>query len=174
VEFKREGKNCIVWPMARIVGSEVIELGDSVVFADFSLVIARKRIVLGDYVQICTYASILGGEEVIIGDYSALGVGCRLFTGTEDYDTMTSSNIPVPYRVPHRERVVIGKHVTMGANSVILPGTVMGEGAVVGALSLVKGYLEPWTIYGGIPCKPIGMRNRDRVMEKVRQFESRQ
>jgi acetyltransferase-like isoleucine patch superfamily enzyme len=36
-----------------------------------------------------------------------------------------------------------------------------GEGAVLGAMSLVKESLEPWSIYAGVPARFIKPRSRD-------------
>jgi acetyltransferase-like isoleucine patch superfamily enzyme len=48
----------------------------------------------------------------------------------------------------------------VGAHSVVLPGVRLAEGAAVGALSLVKGSLEPWSVYGGVPARSLGPRRR--------------
>ena len=48
----------------------------------------------------------------------------------------------------------------VGANTVVLPGVTIGEGAVVGANSLVDRNLKPWGIYFGSPCKLIGWREK--------------
>lgn len=42
----------------------------------------------------------------------------------------------------------------------IIPGFKIKKGAFVGVSSLVKSDLEPWTIYAGTPCKPIGKREK--------------
>ena len=47
----------------------------------------------------------------------------------------------------------------------VLPGVTVGEGATVGALSLVNRDCEPWTIYGGVPARPLKARRKDRVLE---------
>ena len=46
------------------------------------------------------------------------------------------------------------------AGAVILPGVTIGEGAVVGANSVVDRNLKPWTIYHGNPVKKVGMREK--------------
>jgi acetyltransferase-like isoleucine patch superfamily enzyme len=43
----------------------------------------------------------------------------------------------------------------------ILPGVRIGEGAVVGAGSVVTKDLEPFKLYGGVPAKIIGSRNKN-------------
>ncbi|MBN1304191.1 MAG: 2,3,4,5-tetrahydropyridine-2,6-dicarboxylate N-acetyltransferase, partial [Anaerolineales bacterium] len=40
----------------------------------------------------------------------------------------------------------------IGTGSVILPGITIGEGAVVGANSVVTKNVEPYTVVGGVPA----------------------
>ncbi|MBK7960858.1 MAG: acyltransferase [Bdellovibrionales bacterium] len=56
--------------------------------------------------------------------------------------------------------VTIGDHVWIGTRSTILPGVQIGEGAVVGAGSVVTKSVDPYTIVAGCPAKKIGTRNR--------------
>lgn len=51
--------------------------------------------------------------------------------------------------------VVIGRDVMIGANSTILPGVVIGEGAEVSAMSLVNTDLPPGVLAGGVPVRVI-------------------
>jgi acetyltransferase-like isoleucine patch superfamily enzyme len=52
--------------------------------------------------------------------------------------------------------VVIGNDVTVGTKAVILPGVVIGDGAVVSSLSLVNKDVPPRTIVGGVPIHVLG------------------
>jgi acetyltransferase-like isoleucine patch superfamily enzyme len=52
--------------------------------------------------------------------------------------------------------VVIGDDVTVGAKSTILPGVVIGDGAVVSAMSLVNKDVPPHTTVGGVPIRVLG------------------
>jgi len=52
--------------------------------------------------------------------------------------------------------VVIGRDVVIGANCTILPGIVIGDGAVVSAMSLVNRDVAPGAIVGGVPIRLLG------------------
>lgn len=56
----------------------------------------------------------------------------------------------------------------IGGNSVILPGVTIGEGASVGAGSVVTKDLEPWGVYVG--NKRIGWRNKEEVLKNYKKF----
>ena len=51
--------------------------------------------------------------------------------------------------------IEIGNDCFIGANAIILKGTVLGEGCVVGAGSVVCGKFEPYTVIAGNPAKII-------------------
>ncbi len=47
-----------------------------------------------------------------------------------------------------------GSYIGMGA--MVMPGVTVGEGAIVGARSLVTKDVPPWTIVAGVPAKIVG------------------
>ncbi|NMB36508.1 MAG: acyltransferase [Bacteroidales bacterium] len=51
--------------------------------------------------------------------------------------------------------VVLKKGSTIGTGAMIMPGVTVGEGASVGAYSLVTKDVPPWTIVAGSPAKVI-------------------
>jgi len=52
-------------------------------------------------------------------------------------------------------KVVIKKNAFIGVHSVILPGVTIGEGAIVGAMSLVNKDVPPNTVVAGVPARVI-------------------
>lgn len=167
LEFNQVGKDVTIWSGAKIISPEVIEIGNSVLIDDFVLMMGGKKTSIGSFIHIGAFTSIAGGGELIMEDFTTLSHGIRLFTGNDDYlgGSLTNSTVPYPYRLPIRSFVHLKKHAIVGANSVILPGVVIGEGVAIGANSLIKKDCEPWMIYAGSPAKPIRPRPKDRILE---------
>jgi acetyltransferase-like isoleucine patch superfamily enzyme len=52
-----------------------------------------------------------------------------------------------------RGPVWVGRDVTIGANTTVLPGVVIGDGATVSAMSLVNRDVPPGAVVGGVPIR---------------------
>jgi acetyltransferase-like isoleucine patch superfamily enzyme len=154
----------------KILGIENITFGKNIILDDFSLIYATAPMKIGNYVHIACFASITGGAELIIEDFVAVSQGCRILTGTDDFVDwgFGNSTIDEKYRNTKREPVKIGKYCIIGANSVVLPGVTIGEGATVGAGSVVTKDLKPWGVYIG--NKRIKDRNKVGVLENYKKF----
>lgn len=148
-------------PHARIIGRENIIFGDPVIVDDFALILARDPVTIGNYVHIAAFSSITGGQRVDVGDFCAISQGARVLTGTDDFTGwgFGNSTIPSPFRNATRAPVTIGRFCIVGANAVVLPGVTIGEGATVGAGTVVTRDLEPWGVYLGNRR----IRDRDRL-----------
>lgn len=166
IGFASVGQDVTIWPLAKIVMPEVISIGNSVIIDDYVFIMGGPKTTIGSFIHIASFTSITGGGEFIMEDYSALSGGIRVYTGNEDYTggCMTNPAVPAPYRTPIRSFVHMKKHAIVGANSVILPGVVIGEGAVVGANSLVTKSCDPWTIYFGNPAKALRRRPSETIL----------
>lgn len=64
----------------------------------------------------------------------------------------------------HGGTVVIGNDVWIGANAVIVRGVNIGDGAIVAAGAVVTKDVEPYTIVGGVPARPIRKRFDDETI----------
>lgn len=162
LQFKSCGKNVTIYPSAKIVQSETIEIGDYSRIDDFTLVAGGKGITIGRYVHIASFVSIIGSGELVIGDYVGIAAGARIITGTDHYrdGARMSACLPKEQRNPILGKIVIGKDAFIGTNCLIHPNVTIGEGAIIGSNSLVLKDVEPWTINVGSPCKAIGLRPR--------------
>jgi len=101
-----------------------------------------------------------------IGDFAMIGMGVQI-VGREDHAT---NELGVPMlestwagdREPGiRDAVKIGTDVWIGGGSVVLSGISIGDGAIVGAGSVVTKDVEDFAIVGGNPARKLGMRFSD-------------
>lgn len=162
LNFKGLGKDVTIYPLAKIVKEENVEIGDHSKIDDFVFINGGKGTRIGRYVHIASFVSIIGGGELEIGDYGAVACGARIITGTNTYKggKRMSASLPLSQQGLEIGKVVIGKDAFIGTNVVIHPNVVIGEGAVIGSNSLVLGDVEPWSINIGSPSKKVGTRER--------------
>jgi len=160
--LKRCGREVKVYPLAKIVKPEVIEIGDYSMIDDFTFIYGGKGIRIGRYVHIASFVSIIGGGELLVGDYAAIACGSRILTGTDTYygGKRMSAALPPEQRNVIAGKVVIEKDAFIGTNVVIHSNVRIGEGAIIGSNSLVLHDVEPWSTNVGSPCKKIGERPR--------------
>lgn len=155
-----------IWPWAKIVGAERLEIGNRVIIDDFVFLHAGEHTRIGSFVHIASHVMIAGGGRLVIEDFAGISGGVRIYTGNDQYggQCLTGPTVPPPFRVPIRGSVTIGRHVIIGANSVILPGVTIGEGAVIGACSFVNKDCGPWTVNFGAPAKRISQRPSGEIL----------
>jgi galactoside O-acetyltransferase len=154
----------------KIIGLENIDFGKNIIIDDFVFIYAKENIKIGNYVHIALHSSITGGEKLIIEDYSAISQGVRILTATDDFKDWGFGNSTVAnnFRNINAGLIKISRFSIVGANSVVLPNVVIGEGAMVGANSVVTKDLQPWGIYVG--NKKVGERNKEEVLKNYEKF----
>jgi galactoside O-acetyltransferase len=160
--LKNCGKEVRIYPTAKIVKPEVIEIGDHTVIDDYTFINGGNGITLGRYIHVASFTSIIGGGSLEVGDYAVLACGSRVLTGTDTYTggSRMSTSLPLEQRNPIIGKVVIEKDAFVGTNVVIHPNVTIGEGAIIGSNSLVIHDVPPYTINTGSPCKIQGKRPR--------------
>jgi acetyltransferase-like isoleucine patch superfamily enzyme len=88
-----------------------------------------------------------------IGDNVSISEGTTIFTLEHDPNSPDFSNRGAP--------VAIEDYAFIGAKATILPGVIVGCGAVVAAGAVVTHHVEPFTIVGGVPARLMGERARN-------------
>lgn len=158
--FAKIGKNVLISNKCSIYQADKMEIGNNVRIDDFCILLGK--IVLGNNIHIGAFCHLSGGAGITMGDYSALSQRCSLYTQNDDYSgrTMTNPTIPEKYKDVTAGEIVIGKYANIGASCIILPFVTIGEGASIGAMSLVNKSLDEWTYSLGIPCRTIRYREK--------------
>jgi virginiamycin A acetyltransferase len=148
--------------------------------ADIEDSVRGTRIVIGENVVIDAFVKIKpagGSGHLVIGAATTVNSGCVFYTGNGVHigrDVAIAANCtfaPVNHEYadrstpirrqgfrPSKGGIVVGDDVWIGANCVLLDGTVIGDGCVVAAGCVVRGTLEPYHVYGGNPLRQIGQR----------------
>jgi acetyltransferase-like isoleucine patch superfamily enzyme len=124
---------------------------------------------IGDYIHIAPYVTVIGGAGGLfrMGHFTSIAAGARIVCATDEYlgEGFVGPTIPAKYRDKVTVAPVIFEYFASAAtNVVILPGVTLAEGSVVGACSIVSRNTLPWTIYAGVPAKPIRERRRDKMI----------
>ena len=87
---------------------------------------------------------------ISLGRGALVSQGAHLCAGTHDISSAAFQLIARP--------ITIGPQAWIAAEAFVGPGVEVGEGAVLGARSVAFRPLEPWTVYGGNPAKPLKRR----------------
>ena len=97
-----------------------------------------------------THLVILDGADVSIGDNVFIAPNVGIYTAGHPLD-IARRNAGLEYARP----ISIGNDVWIGGNAVILPGVSIGDGAVIGAGSVVTRDVPAHTLAVGNPCRPL-------------------
>jgi galactoside O-acetyltransferase len=170
--FASFGKNVLLSDKASYYNCKNIRLGSNIRIDDFCVLSAGLGgIDIGNYIHVAVYSSLIGGGNITLADFSNISSRVAIYSSNDDYSgaAMTNPTIPAEFTNVHHADVKIGRHVIIGAGSIILPGVTLEEGVAVGALSLVKKDCQTFGIYMGSPAKRISERKLD-LLDLEKQF----
>jgi len=160
--LKHLGSNVLISDKCSIYNPDQIEIYDNSRIDDFCVISGNVKI--GRFVHLAPFCLIAGGEKgVEFEDFSGCAYHAQVFSQSDDYSgtTMTNPTIPTKYKNEFKKKVLIGRHVIIGAGSMVLPGVTVAEGCSIGAMSMLTKSTDAWGIYFGIPAKKIKSRKKD-------------
>lgn len=152
---------------ARIFGGERITLGHNVRIDAFCLLSsgATGHIRFGSYIHIASGTRIYGEGGVDFADFSSASAASTLYSASDDYsgDVLMGPTLPPGYTNVDVRPIVLERFAAIGAHGLVLPGVTLGEGSVLGAMSMASRDLTPWTIHAGVPARPVRERRRGAI-----------
>jgi len=159
------GRDVQVDSTVLLFGAEYIRLGSHVRIDAGVQITAAAPVTIGDHVHIGAASHLFGGAGIEICDFAGLSSRVSLFSMSDDYSLgyLTNPTVPAKYRLVTGGKIVLGRHAIVGCGTVILPGVHVGEGAAIGALSLVNKNVPPFEIFHGNPARRIGTRDEQRL-----------
>lgn len=164
-----------IYPQAKIIANEgALSIRECSQIDDFAFVNAGSKLSIGRYVHISSFCSIIGGGECELRDFCGLSAGCRIITGSDDFSGgyLTNPTVSPDFKNLKLGSVVLGRHALLGSNVVVMPGVFIGDGATVGAGSIVTKDLDPWSIYAGYSPRKVGERDASSVLANEAAFLS--
>jgi acetyltransferase-like isoleucine patch superfamily enzyme len=115
---------------------------------DFAVCIAHRETSIGDRVIITSYTSI---GRCMIGEGSGIGSGCHIISGKREH-TVNSDGID--FSIPMKgSSIKIGRKVWIGDGCIVMAD--IGDGAVIGAGSVVNRPVENYVVAAGNPARVI-------------------
>jgi len=139
-------------------------------------VAAKRKMRIGTKSSVSSSARFFYGENIQIGSRTNINRQCMLWAGKTSKiiigdDCLTGPGVKIiasKYAVkgiakirsfPQFEKdIIIGNDVWLGANSIILPGVCIGNGAIIGAGAVVTKNVAEYDIVAGIPAVKINSR----------------
>ena len=103
---------------------------------------------LGSHVFINFNFVLLDCAPVTIGDHVFIGPNVQIYTAHHPLDAATRDQ-----HIGWAEPITIGSHVWIGGGAIILPGVTIGDGAVIGAGSVVTKDVPAYHLAMGNPAK---------------------
>lgn len=122
--------------------TKTLTIGRNCEFGDFTHIVALKSVIIGDNVLIASKCFISDTDH---GIYKG--------------EIQDSPNVPPNERKLTSKPTEIGNNVWIGENAVILSGTYIANGCVIGANSVVRGNFDKVGIIAGNPAKYIKLYN---------------
>ena len=152
--------------------------------------VTSKNIIVGDFSYIAdsdfeshvTHHYEWLGDKLIIGKFCQIAAGVEFVMNGANHQMNSVSTFPfytlagwdmappATEDLPLKGDTVIGNDVWIGQNAVILPGVHIGDGAIIGANSVVGSDVEPYTIVAGDPAKVLRKRFDDELISLLLAF----
>ncbi|MFM0094175.1 type B chloramphenicol O-acetyltransferase [Paraburkholderia nemoris] len=120
------------------------------------------------------------GDRLIIGSFCSIGSGATfMMAGNQGHRNDWVTTFPFFYMQEEPAfagacdafepagDTIVGSDVWIGSEAMIMPGVHIGHGAVIGSRALVTKNVEPYTVVGGNPAKPIRKRFSDGEIEML-------
>ena len=153
--------------------------------------LTNPNIIVGDFTYIAdtdfeshvTHFYPWSKDKLIIGKFCQIAEGVEFMMNDANHQMSAVSTFPFytlegwdmePPKaddMPFKGDTVIGNDVWIGQNATILPGVHIGDGAIIGAHSVVGSNVDPYTIVVGNPAKSVQKRFDDELISLMLEWK---
>jgi Acetyltransferase (isoleucine patch superfamily) len=158
IGFASLGEKVLLSRKTSIYNAEDISIGNNVRIDDFCIL--SGKIEIGSNIHISAYVALYGNGGIILEDYTGISPRSTVYSAMDDFsgDYLIGPIHRTECINVQKGTVIIKRYSQIGTHSVIFPNVTIGEGCVIGAMTLVNKSLKEWGIYIGQPAKLIKKR----------------
>ena len=149
-------------------------------------VITNPNIIVGDFTMYNDFVRVprdfeknnvlyhypINRDRLIMGKFCSIACGAKFLFTSANHTQKSLSTYPFPIFFDEwdldveditsawdrKGDIIIGNDVWIGYEAVIMSGVTIGDGAIIGARSVVTKDIPPYTIVGGVPARQIRRR----------------
>lgn len=114
-------------------------------------------LIVGERTVINSCCVLYTGNGIVIGNDVAIAANCVFAPVNHEYASKDKLIREQRFR-PSKGGIIIEDDVWIGAGCVILDGAILRRGCVIGAMSLVRGLIQPFSVNVGSPLVCVGWR----------------
>ena len=156
-------KNAQISPLADVedsVRGSRIEIGDFAVIDAFVKIKpagGTGDVTIGTHSVVNSGCVIYSGNGVTIGQHVAIAANCTFASANHAFDDPDTLIMKQGF-APSRGGIRIEDDVWIGANTVLLDGAWVRQGAVIAAGAVVRGEIPPYGVAAGVPARVVKWR----------------
>ena len=161
--------------LKEVVTGPNIEVGDYTIYNDF--VHDPQEFETNNVL----YHYPINGDKLKIGKFCSIACGAKFLFASGNHALRSLSTYTFPLFFDewgldakdicsawdNKGDIVIGNDVWIGYEAVIMSGVKIGDGAIIGTRAVVTKDVEPYTIVGGLPAKPIRKRYSQDIITQL-------
>lgn len=161
--------------LKNVVNDPAISVGDYTMYNDF--VNDPREFAFNNVL----YKYYINHDHLIIGKFCSIACGAKFIFNSANHKLSSLSTYPFPIFYDewglnpanvtdawdNKGDIVLGNDVWIGFEAVILSGVHIGDGAIVGARSIVTKDVPPYTIVAGAPARPIRRRFDEHTIARL-------
>lgn len=172
--YPRRGDKETIY-LKNVIKNSNIQVGDYTIYNDFEddPILFEKNNVLYHYP--------INNDKLRIGRFCSIACGAKFLFNSANHTLSSLSTYPFPLFFEewglekkdvtrawdNKGDIVIGNDVWIGYKAVILAGVTIGDGAIIGAHTVVTKNVPSYTIVGGVPARVIRKRFSDDIISDL-------
>ena len=162
-----------------VVKDPSIEIGDYTIYNDFvsdPLLFEQNNVL---------YHYPINHERLIIGNFCSIACGTKFLFNSANHTlkSLSTYTFPLFYEDWNLEKsnittawdnkgdIIIGNDVWIGYEAIIMAGVHVGNGAIIAAHAVVTKDVQPYTIVGGVPARPIRKRLNEEIIQELEKLK---